>query len=505
MKVLFVASEGVPFIKSGGLADVIGSLPQALKERDVKVKVVLPLYKEISEKYKDKLKFKTHINVKVGWRDKYCGIFKMKHDDISFYFIDNEQYFNRDGLYGYFDDAERFAFFSEAALAILPVIDFKPDVIHSHDWHTALVNVFLKSHFLYDEYYKDMKTLFTVHNLHYQGVFSKSILNNILGLGEEHFTNESLEYYGAVNLMKGGLLYSDKISTVSKSYAKEITYPYFGEGLDGVLRKRERDLTGIINGIDEDEYNPDDDKYIYKEFNLKHINDKAKNKLKLQKELGLEENESIPMISIVSRLVPIKGMDLIMHVMDEILSTLNVQIVVLGTGDKEYEDGFKYFEYKYKGRMSSNIKFNNELAHKIYASSDMFLMPSQLEPCGLSQLISLRYGTIPIVRETGGLKDTVTHYDKKTNSGNGFTFKTFNAHDMLFTIKEAIETYENKKIWNNIIKNAMSEDYSWDKSASKYIEIYKNLMGKDIDEKNVEQKKIKKKNLVKKECTDVKR
>ncbi len=479
MKVLFVASEGVPFIKSGGLADVIGSLPQALKERDVEVKVVLPLYKEISDKYKDKLKFKSHINVKVGWSDKYCGIFKMKHDGISFYFIDNEYYFGRDGLYGYFDDAERFAFFSKAALEILPVIDFKPDVIHSHDWHTALVNVFLKSHYLYNEYYKDMKTLFTVHNLHYQGIFSSSILNNILGLGEEHFTSESLEYYGAVNLMKGGLLYADKISTVSKSYAKEITYPYFGEGLDGVLRKREDDLTGIINGIDDKAYNPEDDKYIYKEYNYKNIVDKQKNKIKLQKELKLKADKSMPIISIVSRLVPIKGVDLIMHVMEEILSTMDVQIVVLGTGDQKYEDGFKYFESKYPGKISSNIKFNNELAHKIYASSDMFLMPSLLEPCGLSQLISLRYGTIPIVRETGGLRDTVTSYDKKTNTGNGFTFKTFNAHDMLFSIKEAIETYQDKKTWKKIIENAMKADYSWDKSASEYIKIYEGLIKKE--------------------------
>lgn len=476
MKVLFVASEGVPFIKSGGLADVIGSLPKALKERDIEVKVILPLYKEISAKYSKKLKYKGQINVRIGWRNKYCGIFKMKHEGVKFYFIDNEYYFNRDGLYGYYDDAERFAFFSKAALEILPTIDYKPDVIHLHDWHTAFASVFLKSHFLHDNYYSDMKTLFTVHNLHYQGVFSKSILGNILDLGSEHFTVDSLEYNGAVNSMKGGLVYSDKISTVSKSYAKEITYPYFGEGLDGVLRKREKDLTGIVNGIDEELYNPKDDEYIYKQYSYKTIEDKLKNKTKLQKELGLKVDKNIPVIAIISRLVPIKGMDLIMHAMEEILSTLDVQIVVLGTGDKEYEDGFKYFAHKYSDKLSANIRFNNELAHKIYAGSDIFLMPSQLEPCGLSQLISFRYGTIPIVRETGGLRDTVTYYDKKTNTGNGFTFKTFNAHDMLFTIKNAIELYQDKKLWKKIIKNAMSGDYSWDKSASEYIEIYKELV-----------------------------
>lgn len=479
MKVLFVASEGVPFIKSGGLADVIGSLPQALSEKDVEVKVILPLYKGISAKYGKKLKFKANINVRLGWRNKYCGIFSMKHEGVKFYFIDNEYYFNRDGLYGYFDDAERFAFFSKAALEILPTIKYKPDVIHLHDWHTAFASVFLKSHLLYNDYYKDMKTLFTVHNLHYQGVFSKSILGNILDLGEEHFTPESLEFNGAVNAMKGGLLYSDKISTVSKSYAKEITYPYFGEGLDGVLRKREKDLVGIINGIDENLYDPKDDKYIYESFDYKKLDGKYKNKEKLQKELNLKVDKSIPMIAIVSRLVAIKGMDLVTHAMEELLTTSDVQVVVLGTGDKNYEDSFKYFAYKYKDQFSANIRFNNELAHKIYAGSDMFLMPSQLEPCGLSQLISLRYGTIPIVRETGGLNDTVTYFDEKTKKGNGFTFKTFNAHDMLFTIKKALATYQDKSMWEKIMKNAMKADYSWDKSAKEYIKIYEELTNKE--------------------------
>lgn len=480
MKVLFVASEGVPFIKSGGLADVIGSLPKALKKKNIEVRVILPLYKEISAKYADKLKYKGNINIRLGWRNKYCGVFKIKHDDVTFYFIDNEYYFNRDGLYGYFDDAERFAFFSKAALEILPEIEYKPDVIHLHDWHTGLASVFLKSHFLHDNYYKDMKTLFTVHNLHYQGIFSKSILDNILGLGEEHFTMDSLEYYGAVNSMKGGLMYSDKISTVSKTYAKEITYPYFGEGLDGVLRKRKNDLTGIVNGIDQSVYDPEDDKYIYKEYSYKKIEDKWKNKTKLQEELGLNIDEGVPVIAIVSRLVAIKGMDLIVHTMEEMLNTMDIQIVILGTGDKEYEDSLKHFEWKYKGRVSTNIKFNNELAHKIYASSDMFLMPSQLEPCGLSQLISLRYGTIPIVREIGGLSDTVTYFNKETGKGNGFTFKTFNAHDMMFTIKAAVELYHDKKNWKKLITNAMKADYSWNKSAQEYIKIYDELTKKGV-------------------------
>ncbi len=476
MKVLFVASEGVPFIKSGGLADVIGSLPQALHEKDIDVRVVLPLYKDIKEHFGEKLEFETRMDIRLGWKNSYCGVFKMKHDGIKFYFIDNEYYFNRDGLYGYFDDAERFAFFSKAALEILPAIEYKPDVIHNHDWHTALCSVFLKSHFLDNPYYKNMKTLFTVHNLHYQGVYSSSILYNVLGLGQEHFTSESLEYHGAVNIMKGGLLYSDKISTVSKAYAKEITYPFFGEGLDGVLRKRQNDLTGIVNGIDEKEYNPSDDKYIYKEFDYKNIKDKLKNKVKLQEELNLEVDKEVPLIAIVSRLVPIKGMDLIMHIMEEMLSTMDVQVVMLGTGDKEYENSFKYFAHKYPGKLSANTKFNNELAHKIYASADMFLMPSQLEPCGLSQLISLRYGTIPIVRETGGLSDTVDYFNEETGKGNGFSFLNFDAHDMFFTIKKAVDVYKDKKTWKKIIKNAMKADYSWDKSADEYIKLYKELV-----------------------------
>ncbi|AFS77673.1 glycogen synthase GlgA [Gottschalkia acidurici 9a] len=475
MKVLIVASESVPFIKTGGLADVIGSLPKALKDKNIDVRVMLPLYKDIIFKYGEKLKYKTNKNVQLSWRSQYCGIFEMEYDGVIFYFIDNEYYFKRDGVYGYYDDAERFAFYSKAVLDVLPILDFKPDILHCHDWHTGLVSVFLKTHYMHNDFYKNMKTLFTIHNLHYQGVFSKDILRDILDLGEENFTIETLEYSGAVNCMKGGIVFSDLISTVSKTYAKEITYPYFGEGLDGILRKREGDLRGIVNGIDEKLYDPQNDPYIYHNYNLETIENKVKNKLKLQEELSLNLNENTPIISIVSRLVDIKGMDLVIHVIEEIMNTLDVQIVILGTGDKVYEDTFKYMEYKYSGRISANIMFNNELANKVYASSDMLLMPSRLEPCGLSQLIALRYGTIPIVRETGGLNDTVKFFNKATGEGNGFTFKNFNAHDMLFTIKKAIDTYRNEDMWNKIISNAMKEDYSWDNSALEYIELYNKL------------------------------
>lgn len=475
MKVLFVASESVPFIKTGGLADVIGSLPKSLKEKGIDVRVILPLYKEIIEKYKDDLNYKFNKTVRLSWRNQYCGVFEIDYDGVIFYFVDNEYYFKRDGVYGYYDDAERFAFYSKAVLDIIPDLSFKPDILHCHDWHTGLVSVFLKSHYLHNDYYKDMKTVFTIHNLHYQGIFSKEILKDVLELGEEHMTLESLEYHGAINCMKGGIAYSDKLTTVSRTYAKEITYPYFGEGLDGILRKREYDLKGIINGIDYSIYDPSKDSYILHSYSLDDMEGKIKNKIKLQEELGLDIDKDVPIISIVSRLVDIKGMDLVMSVLEEIINTVDIQVVVLGTGDKYYEDFFKYLDYKYKNKVSANITFSNELAHKVYSASDLLLMPSRFEPCGLSQIIALKYGTIPVVRETGGLNDTVLSFNDVTFEGNGFTFKNFNAHDMMFTIKRAVDIYNDKDKWEHIVKNAMESDYSWDNSAQEYIELYKGL------------------------------
>lgn len=475
MKVLFVASESVPFIKTGGLGDVIGSLPKSLKQKKVNVRVVIPLYKSILEKYGEELKYVTDITVDLSWRKLYCGVFELEHEGVQFYFIDNQQYFNRDSAYGYDDDVERFAFFSKAALEILPEIGFKPDVIHAHDWHTGLTPLFLRAFFQEDKFYKDIQTVFTIHNLHYQGVFGKDKLGDVLGLDESYFNSESLEYHGDINCMKAGIVYSDKLTTVSKTYSEEIKYPYFGEGLDGILKKREGDLKGIINGIDYDLYNPEKDPNIPKNYSLKTISEKAINKQKLQLELGLEENPDIPVIGVVSRLVDAKGIDLILHVMEELLHTTDIQIVLLGSGEKRYEDSLRYMEHKYRGRVVSYIGFRVDLSHRIYAGADMFLMPSRFEPCGLSQLIALRYGTVPIVRETGGLNDTVFSYSYKNKSGNGFTFENFNAHDMMDTIRTSIELYKDKKIWKNIVKNAMKSDYSWDKSAKEYIELYKKL------------------------------
>lgn len=475
MNILFVASESVPFIKTGGLGDVIGSLPKALKQKKLNVKVIVPLYKSILESYAEQMNYVSETTVELSWRKLYCGIFEMEHEGVEFYFLDNQQYFNRDSTYGYDDDLERFAFFSKASLEILPKIGFKPDVIHAHDWHTGLVPLFLKAFYGGDSFYRGIKTVFTIHNLHYQGVFGREKLGDVLGLDESYFNSDSLEYHGDINCMKAGIVYSDKLTTVSETYSEEIKQPYFGEGLEGILKAREADLTGIVNGLDYELYNPEKDKNIPVHYNLKTLNKKSENKLKLQKELGLQENLEAPVLGLVSRLVDAKGIDLILHIMEELLHTTDVQMVLLGTGDKRYEDSFRYMESKYRGRVVSYIGFRVDLSHRIYAGADMLLMPSRFEPCGLSQLIALRYGTIPIVRETGGLNDTVSPYSDKNKDGNGFTFKHFNAHDMMHVIKEALEHYGNEKVWKHIVKNAMKSDYSWDKSAKDYIALYRGL------------------------------
>ncbi|MBN4050861.1 glycogen synthase GlgA [bacterium AH-315-K05] len=474
MKILLVAAEAYPFAKRGGLGDVIGSLPLALKDKGVDVRVVIPKYLDIPSNYRSKMEKLRSINVKVGWRNQYCGIEKLEYKGVRFYFIDNEYYFYRDNLYGYYDEAERFAFFNRATLEILPIIDFKPDVIHCHDWHTGMVSVLLDSQYREKEFYKDIKTLYTIHNLKYQGVFSREILGDLLDLSESYFTEKKLKFYDAVSFMKGGIVYSDVITTVSKTYANEIQTKYFGEQLHGLLKEKRNDLRGILNGIDIDKYNPRTDKYI-EQYNARNFKIKLKNKTALQEELGLEINKNVPLISIISRLVLQKGIDLILAVLDEIMS-LGVQLVVLGTGDRKYEYLFQEAGERYRGRISTNIMFDEELAHKIYAASDIFLMPSLFEPCGLGQMIALRYGSLPIVRETGGLKDTITSYNEFTGEGNGFTFSDYNAHDMLFTINRAVGLYKNKKTWNKIVQNAMRCDNSWENSASEYINLYEKLM-----------------------------
>ncbi|MTI79474.1 MAG: glycogen synthase GlgA [Firmicutes bacterium] len=475
MRVLFVASEGGPFIKTGGLGEVIGSLPKALRKTGIDVRVILPKYKDIPQHYHTKMRYINNIIIPLGWRKQYCGLFKLIHEDVTYYFIDNEYYFKRDGIYGFYDDAERFAFYNRAVLEALPHLDFKPDVLHCHDWHTGMVSMFLKVHYSHISFYQNIRTAFTIHNLKYQGIFPKEILSDILALDESYFTPDGIEYYGQVNYMKGGLIFSDIITTVSNTYVFEIQTPYFGEGMDGVLRNRQDNLFGIINGIDYEEYNPMTDKLIFKNYDQNSLQFKKVNKQKLQMLLGLPEKDHIPIVAIVSRLVSQKGLDLIIHLLDEILET-DIQMVIIGNGEKEYENNFKEAQTRYPEKISANIHYNSQLAHRIYAGSDMFLMPSRFEPCGLGQLIALRYGCIPIVRETGGLNDTIQSYNEINDTGNGFSFKNFNAHDMLYTIKRAVKFYHQTEIWNNLVKKAMSGDYSWNISAKKYLELYQKLI-----------------------------
>ena len=478
MKILYVAAEAVPFAKTGGLADVAGSLPKALKADGVDVRVIMPKFGKIPEAYRNAMEHVYDGELPVAWRKKYVGLDKYELDGVTYYFVDNEEYFNREGFYGYDDDAERFSFFSRAVLDLLPAMDFWPDVIHTNDWHAGLVNVFLKLEHMGDARYERIKTVYTIHNLKYQGVFPKDVMPDVLGLDWKYFNNGDLEFYDAVNFMKGGIIYADAITTVSKTYAKEIQYPYFGEHLDGLLRSREQDLSGIVNGIDYSVYNPRTDKYIFETYDEESLDRKLDNKIALQKSLGLPERRNVPLIAIVSRLVEPKGMDLVVRMMDEILQHEEIQLVVLGTGEKRYEDWFKGLAWRYPKKVSVNIYFSNELAQRIYAGADIFLMPSKYEPCGIGQLIALRYGTIPVVRQTGGLKDTVQQYNKYTQEGNGFVFENYNAHEMMYALKRALSFYGNYEIWHKIQLNAVQADYSWKRSAKEYEALYERLTAK---------------------------
>lgn len=478
MKILYVAAEAVPFAKTGGLADVAGSLPKALKADGVDVRVIMPKFGKIPEAYRNAMEHVYDGELPVAWRKKYVGLDKYELDGVTYYFVDNEEYFNREGFYGYDDDAERFSFYSRAVLDLLPEMDFWPDVIHTNDWHAGLVNVFLKLEHMGDARYERIKTVYTIHNLKYQGVFPKDVMPDVLGLDWKYFNNGDLEFYDAVNFMKGGIIYADAITTVSKTYAKEIQYPYFGEHLDGLLRSREQDLSGIVNGIDYDVYNPRTDKYIFETYDEGSLDRKLDNKTELQKSLGLPERRKVPLIAIVSRLVEPKGMDLVVRMMDEILQHEDIQLVVLGTGEKRYEDWFKGLAWRYPKKVSVNIYFSNELAQRIYAGADIFLMPSNYEPCGIGQLIALRYGTIPVVRQTGGLKDTVQQYNKYTQEGNGFVFNNYNAHEMMYALKRALSFYGNYEIWHKIQLNAVQSDFSWKRSAKEYEALYERLTAK---------------------------
>ena len=474
--VLFIASEAVPFIKTGGLADVAGSLPKYFDKEKYDVRVMIPKYACIPQKYKDQMRFITNFYMDLAWRSQYVGIMEMEYEGIHFYFIDNEFYFNGFKPYGYIhEDIEKFAFFSKAALSSLPLIGFRPDIIHCHDWQTGLIPVYMKERFSTD-FFWGMKSVMTIHNLKFQGIWDTKSVRDITGLPASFFTPDKLEAYGDANYLKGGIVYADAVTTVSQSYAEEIKMPFYGEKLDGLMRARSNCLEGIVNGIDYNEFNPETDTRIVKNYNqLNFRKEKVKNKIALQKELGLEVDPKKFMIGIVSRLTDQKGFDLIAYVMDELCAE-DVQLVVLGTGESRYENMFRHFDWKYNNRVSANIYYSEDMSHKIYASCDAFLMPSLFEPCGLSQLMSLRYGTLPIVRETGGLRDTVWPYNEYECTGTGFSFANYNAHEMLATVNYAKYIYYNKKReWNKIVDRAMLTDFSWSSSAVRYENLYERL------------------------------
>lgn len=474
LKVLIVSSEAAPFVKSGGLGDVAGSLPKALKALGADVRVVIPKYKKIKTEHYINIEFLGSFNVKLGWRTQKAGIL-LKNEDVPVYFVENDYYFGRDGLYGYDDDNERFAFFSKAVIDMLPFVDFIPDIIHCNDWQTGPVSMVLKESYKKISYLKNIKTLYTIHNLQYQGNFDPASLE-MFDLPSYLYDNGTVEFYGRMSYMKSGIEYSDVVSTVSETYAKEIQTEEYGYGFDGIMRSVSGRLKGIINGIDYKENDPETDKRIEVNFGVDTIEKKKENKKLLQRSLGLEERD-VPMICIISRLANQKGFDILAGAMETLMQN-DIQFVLLGTGEKEYEDMFRYYEDRWKGRFCSCIMFDDVLAQRIYASGDMFLMPSRFEPCGLGQMFSLRYGTVPVVRKTGGLADTVTHFDPETGKGNGFLFETYDSGGIIWAVGEALKTYENKDSWNRLVKNCMETKLSWEDSAKKYIALYNEMLNK---------------------------
>ncbi len=476
MKILFAASECVPFIKTGGLADVVGALTPVLKAQGADVRVILPLYAAIPQEYVNQMKLECEFEVELCWRRQYCGIKSLEYQGVTFYFVDNQYYFGRSYIYGLGgDEYERFGFFDRAVIDALVHLDFKPDVVHCHDWQTGMIPALLKIQYAQYPFYQDMKTVYTIHNLQYQGVFPIKAVQDTLGLGDSLFTSDKLECYGCANYMKAGLVYADELTTVSPSYADEIQTAFYGERLDGLLRARKDQLVGILNGIDVNDYDPAKDPQIYANYDPYHLGGKEICKQELQKELGLEVNPTVPLVGIISRLSNQKGFDLIECVIRELMAT-GIQLVVLGMGEAKYTNLFSWAESEYPGRLATRFAMNHQLAHRIYAGSDMFLMPSQFEPCGLSQMIAMRYGSVPIARETGGLRDTVLSYNKFTDEGNGFTFFNYNAHDMLHTVRRAVHYYNNNRdVWYRLIVRGMTGDYSWYSSAGKYMALYEEV------------------------------
>ncbi|WP_373471856.1 glycogen synthase GlgA [Carnobacterium alterfunditum] len=472
MKVLFAAAECAPFFKTGGLGDVAGALPKELKKQGVDVRVVLPLYSTMPQKYKDQLEDVVQFEVKVGWRSQYCGIKKLEKDNVVYYFVDNLYYFDRPSIYGFEDDGERFAFFAQAICEMLEKIAFIPDVLHVNDWHTSIIPVLLKDKYQWIDSYQSIKTILTIHNLQFQGIYDQFVLSDLYGIGYNAVHDHGLKYYDQINCLKGGIFYANQVTTVSPTYAQEIQTPQFGENLDGVLRYNNYKLSGILNGIDYDVFDPETDDLIPAHFSAKKLAGKALNKIALQERVGLPVNKEIALMSMVSRLTTQKGCDLLREQVEELMHR-NIQILILGTGEKEYEDSFKYFTWKYPKNFKVIVDFDVALAQHIYAGSDLFIMPSAFEPCGLSQLNSLRYGTLPIVHETGGLKDTVEPFNPLTGKGTGFSFYDFRSAVMVETIDRALTVYyDEPKVWMSLVEQAMAKDFSWEKSTKEYIRVY---------------------------------
>ena len=470
-KILFVASEATPFIATGGLAEVIGSLSKALAaNEDYDVRVVIPLYSDISWEQRTKFKYVGNLFVPLGWRSQYCGIFSYELNDVTYYFLDNEYYFKRPGCYGYYDDGERFAFFCRSVMEIMPFLNFYPDVMHCHDWQAALAAIYLKTIYCFRPEYQFIRSLFTIHNIEYQGKYSLDILEDLFGISNNW--KYLLEYNKCINLMKAAIECSERFSTVSPRYAEEIKNPYYAHGLDPIIRRNEFKLFGILNGIDVDSYNPATDDAIFSHYSIDNIEPKKICKTELQKMFNLPVKADTPIIALISRLVSHKGLDLVRTVIEEVLRE-DVQVIILGKGDSAYENYFSDLARRYVGKFISVIAFNPDLSRKIYSGADLFLMPSKSEPCGLSQMIASRYGTVPIVRETGGLYDSIKPVG---NGGNGFTFAAYNAYDMLYVIREAINCYHNKDFWPQLVKRVMSVDFSWQHSAHEYEKVYGEML-----------------------------
>ena len=478
MKILFATSEAAPFIKTGGLADVAGSLPQAMAKLGHDVRVILPLYEGIGDDWRSQMTYLQNFHVHLAWRNPYCGLFELQRDGVTYYFVDNEYYFKRRSLYGHYDDAERFAFFSRAVIESPGHLGFFPDVIHCNDWQTALVPIYLLDERNHVPELAGAKSVFTIHNIEYQGRYGRDLLEDLFGLPDSYFHERLLAYYGDINLMKGAIYAADYITTVSPTYAGELHYSFYAHGLEGVISNNAHKIRGILNGIDVARYDPKTDARLAKNFSVRSMKGKAECKAKLQEMAGLEQNPDVPIVGCVSRLVGHKGFDLVVDAVHDIMA-MGAQMVVLGTGEWRYEEGFRQAAGMYPGRFSAQIMYSDAFSTAIYAGADLFLMPSVAEPCGLSQMIAMRYGTLPVVRETGGLKDSVQPWNQYTGEGTGFSFSNVDKGDMLWVLRQALDLYyTDQKSWKSLQKNAMTADFSWERSAQDYQEVYGWVTGK---------------------------